>query len=199
MVCLVYQKMIYFIIEIHIHGRYTKTLELHLVYIWKKFKHMGSNKMAVICQQVVILLQLCTDMIDITLTFHLIPHIGHLEHMQLCCRVINAKAKFLPCGNSEFAFWGSFRKELLIGSEALSLLLTSYLSLWTDGSEKKHRDVCLRGGGGTFWPLWPTAYLFLCSVNAMLVPKILTNLKRLTNLLQVPHICVSEWGQHWFR
>ena len=30
--------------------------------------------MAVICQQLVVLLELCTDMIDIALTFHLVPN-----------------------------------------------------------------------------------------------------------------------------
>ena len=62
--------------------------------------------MAVICQRVFNLLQLCTDMIDITLTFHLIPNLGHLELTQHCYKVVNAKAKFWPCDYSEFALLG---------------------------------------------------------------------------------------------
>ena len=61
-------------------------------------------QMVVICQRVVILLQLCTDIIDITRTFHLIPNLSHLEHKQHHYKIIKAKAKFWPCGNSEFAF-----------------------------------------------------------------------------------------------
>ena len=38
-------------------------------------------QMTVICQRMVILFQLCTGMIDITPTFHLIPNTSHLEHM----------------------------------------------------------------------------------------------------------------------
>ena len=62
--------------------------------------------MAVIWHRVVILLQLCTDMIDETLTFHLIPNLSHLEYMEHCYKVINAKAKFWPRSNVEFAFLG---------------------------------------------------------------------------------------------
>ena len=41
-------------------------------------------KMAVICQRMVIWLQLCADMIAKTLTFHLIPNLSHLEHTEHC-------------------------------------------------------------------------------------------------------------------
>ena len=60
--------------------------------------------MAVICQRVVILLKLCTDVIDKSLTFYLIPNLSHLEHLEYCYKVLNAKAKFWPSGNLEFAF-----------------------------------------------------------------------------------------------
>ena len=68
--------------------------------------HLGGRviKMAVICQQVVIWLDLSAYMIAKTLTFHLIPNISHLEHMQHCYKVIIVKAKFCPRGNLEFAF-----------------------------------------------------------------------------------------------
>ena len=33
----------------------------------------------------------CADLIDKTLTFHLIPNLSHLEHMERCYMVINAK------------------------------------------------------------------------------------------------------------
>ena len=71
-------------------------------------KHLGGRviKMAVICQRVVIWLQLCVDMIAYTLTFHLIPDLSHLEHKQHCYKVIIAKAKFCPRGNLELAFLG---------------------------------------------------------------------------------------------
>ena len=62
--------------------------------------------MAIICQRVVILLRFCADMIVKTLTVHLMPNLSHLEHMEHCYKVINAKAKFLPRGNLEFAFLG---------------------------------------------------------------------------------------------
>ena len=62
--------------------------------------------MAVICQRVVIWLQLCADMIANTLTFHLIPHLSHLGHIQHCYKLIIAKAKFCPRSNLEFAFLG---------------------------------------------------------------------------------------------
>ena len=48
------------------------------------------TKMAIICQRMVILLQLCTDMIGtLTLTFHLIPNTNHLEDIQDCYKIIN--------------------------------------------------------------------------------------------------------------
>ena len=59
------------------------------------------NKVAVICQRVIMLLQVCADMIY---TFHFIPKLNHLEHIEHCYKVINAKAKFSPCVNLEFAF-----------------------------------------------------------------------------------------------
>ena len=70
--------------------------------------HLGGRviKMAVICLRVVIWLQLCADMIAKTLTFHLIPNLSHLEHIQHCYKVIIAKGKFCPRGNLEFAFLG---------------------------------------------------------------------------------------------
>ena len=70
--------------------------------------HLGGRviKMAVICQRVVIWLQLFADMIAKTLTFHLIPNLSHLEHIQHCYKVIIAKRKFGPRGNLEFAFLG---------------------------------------------------------------------------------------------
>ena len=60
--------------------------------------HLGDRviKMAVICQQLVIWLQICVEMIAKTLTFHLIPYLSHLEQMQYCYKVITAKAKFCP-------------------------------------------------------------------------------------------------------
>ena len=62
--------------------------------------------MAVICQRVLILFQICVDMIDKTLTFHLIPNLSNLEDMEHCYKVVNAKAKFWPRSNLEFAFLG---------------------------------------------------------------------------------------------
>ena len=44
-------------------------------------------------------------MIAKTLTFHLIPNLSHLEHIQHCYKVIIAKGKFCPRGNLEFAFF----------------------------------------------------------------------------------------------
>ena len=44
--------------------------------------------MAVICQWVVIWLQMCADMIAKALTFHLIPTLGHLQHIQYCYKVL---------------------------------------------------------------------------------------------------------------
>ena len=64
------------------------------------------TKMAVICQRMVILLQICVDMIAKTLTFHLMPNLSHLEHMEHCYKVINAKAKLWLHSNLEFAFLG---------------------------------------------------------------------------------------------
>ena len=64
--------------------------------------HLGVTKMIVICQQMIILLQLCTDMIDITLTFHLKPNTSHLEHIQHCYEVINPKIKFWQRSNLRF-------------------------------------------------------------------------------------------------
>ena len=48
--------------------------------------HLGGRviKMAVICQRMVIWLQLWADMIVKTLTFYLIPHLSHLEHIEHC-------------------------------------------------------------------------------------------------------------------
>ena len=51
--------------------------------------------MAVICQRVVILLQLCTDMIDITLILYFVSNLSHLEHIQYCYKAINAKEELL--------------------------------------------------------------------------------------------------------
>ena len=70
--------------------------------------HLGGKviKTAVICQRVVIWLQLCADMRANTLTFHLIPILSHLKHIQHWYKVIIAKAKFCLCGNLEFAFLG---------------------------------------------------------------------------------------------
>ena len=84
------KKYIFFSADIHLGGRVTK--------------------MAVICQRVVILLQLCADMIYKTLTFHLIPNLSHLEHMEHCYKVINAKARFWPRSYLEFAFLGFLYK-----------------------------------------------------------------------------------------
>ena len=69
--------------------------------------HLGGRviQMAVICQRV-IWLQSCAYMIAETLTFHLIPNLSHLEHMEHCYKVIIAKAKFCPRGYSEFAILG---------------------------------------------------------------------------------------------
>ena len=53
------------------------------------------TKMAAICQRMVILLQLYIDMIDITLTFHLIPNTSQLEPIEHCYKVISPKVKFL--------------------------------------------------------------------------------------------------------
>ena len=61
--------------------------------------------MAVMCQQMVIWLQSSVDMIDKTLTFHLMPNLSHLEHIEHGYKVI-AKAKFCLRGNLEFAFLG---------------------------------------------------------------------------------------------
>ena len=60
--------------------------------------HLGGRviKIAVICQPVVICLQLCADIIAKTLTFHWIPNLSHLEHIEHCYKVIIAKAKFRP-------------------------------------------------------------------------------------------------------
>ena len=70
--------------------------------------HLGGRviKMAVICQRMVIWLHFCADMIARTLTFHLIPNLSNLKHIQHCYKVIIAKAKFCQRGNFEFAFLG---------------------------------------------------------------------------------------------
>ena len=77
-------------------------------YFFSADMHLGGRviKMPVICQRVVIWLHLCVYMIAKILTFHLIPNISHLEHMQYCYKVIIANAKFCPRGNLEFAFLG---------------------------------------------------------------------------------------------
>ena len=77
-------------------------------YFFSADMHLGDgvNKTAVICQRVVIWLQLCADMIVKTLTFPLIPNLSHLKHLQHCYKVIIAKAKCCPRGNLEFAFLG---------------------------------------------------------------------------------------------
>ena len=74
--------------------------------------HSGGRviKMAVICQRVIIWLQLCADMIAKTFTFHLVPHLSHLKHIQHCYKVIIAKTKFCPRGSLEFAILGSLEK-----------------------------------------------------------------------------------------
>ena len=81
----------------------TITYFVEWIYIWGGG---GVTIMAIICHRVVILLRFCADMIDKTLTYHLIPNLSHLEHMEHCYKVINAKAKFWPRGNLEFAFLG---------------------------------------------------------------------------------------------
>ena len=43
--------------------------------------------MAVVCQRIVSLLELCTDMIDIRLTFHMMPNTSHLELTPYICTV----------------------------------------------------------------------------------------------------------------
>ena len=59
-------------------------------------------KMAVICQPAVTWLHYCTDMIANILTFHLIPNLSHLIHIQHCYEVIITKAKFCPRELFEF-------------------------------------------------------------------------------------------------
>ena len=70
--------------------------------------HLGDKviKMAVICQWVVIWLQLCANMIAKTLTFHLIPDLSNLKHIQHCYKVRIAKAKFCLRGNLELSSLG---------------------------------------------------------------------------------------------
>ena len=77
-------------------------------YLFSANMHLGGRviKMAVICQRVAIWLHLWAYMMAKTLTFHLIPNISHLEHMQHCYKVIIDKAKFCLRGNLEFAFLG---------------------------------------------------------------------------------------------
>ena len=71
--------------------------------------------MAVICQRMVTLLQICTDLIDITPNFYLMPNASHLEHIQHCYEVINPKVKFLPHGDSELAYIFTVKISFLIG------------------------------------------------------------------------------------
>ena len=54
--------------------------------------HLGGRviKMVIICQRMVIWLQRCADMIAKILTFHLIPNVSHLEHIEHCYKVIIA-------------------------------------------------------------------------------------------------------------
>ena len=71
--------------------------------------HLGGRviKMAVICQRMVIWLQLrCVDMIAKTLTFHLIPNLSHLDHTEHGYKVVIAKAKFCLHGNLGLALLG---------------------------------------------------------------------------------------------
>ena len=83
-----------------------KHVEIKKNHIFSADIHSGGRvtKMAVICQLVVILLHLCADMIDKSLTFHLIPYLNHLKHLEQYYKVINIKAKFWPRCNLEFAF-----------------------------------------------------------------------------------------------
>ena len=66
--------------------------------------------MAVNYQRMAILLQLCIDMIDITLTFHLMSNAGHLEHMKYYYNVINPIVKFGLRGYSDFVFLEFYHK-----------------------------------------------------------------------------------------
>ena len=70
--------------------------------------HLGGRviKMSVICQRMIICLQPCVDLIANTRTFHLIPNLNHLEHIEHCYKVIIAIAKFCSRGILEFSFLG---------------------------------------------------------------------------------------------
>ena len=65
------------------------------MHIFNAVMHLGVMVIiiTVICQQVVIWLLLCTDLIAKTVTFHLIPNFSHLEHEEHCHKVIIAKEK----------------------------------------------------------------------------------------------------------
>ena len=101
-ICANFNDEIYHLVGVNLKNTKTNT------YFFSADMHLGGRviKMAVICQRVVIWLHLCAYVIAKTLTFHLIPNISHLEHMQHCYKVIIAKAKFCPRGNLEFAFLG---------------------------------------------------------------------------------------------
>ena len=88
--------------------RLKKKSEKNTFFFFSADIHLGDRviKMAVICQRMAILFQLCADMIDRTLTFYLIPNLSNLEHMELCYKIINAKAKFWLRSNLEFTFLG---------------------------------------------------------------------------------------------
>ena len=77
-----------------------KTVKKKYIFFFSADMHLGGKviKIAVICQQMVIWLQLCADMIAKTLTFHFIPNLSHLEHIEHRYKVIIAKAKFCPRG-----------------------------------------------------------------------------------------------------
>ena len=51
-----------------------------------------------------------TDMIDKTLTFHLITNTSHLDHIQCCYNVIIPKVKCWQRGDLEFAILGFLQK-----------------------------------------------------------------------------------------
>ena len=69
----------------------------------KKYTHFFSADIylrgrvikAVICKRVVILLQLCSDMIDKILTFHLIPNLSQLEHVRALLQGHKCQRKIL--------------------------------------------------------------------------------------------------------
>ena len=94
----------------------------------------------------------CADMIDKTFTFHLIPNLSHLEHIEHCYKVIIAKAKFLA---AQLFGISIFRIPLEKSCQSVVspyIFTISILFLIVD-TLRVQKNIVLQGcgGGGAWW------------------------------------------------